>query len=771
MPGAGSGIWELLGFWAVKGLGMKEDWEAWVLGRQRSIGCGGARDTSGRERPERNTTRKKVMGKKRFSRRSLVPGIGGICAILLMSVSVASGGDIEDYAFKPEHLQWLEEVSYIISKREREAFVALTNSKDRDLFIKIFWKARDPTPGSVKNEYREAHYERLKHANEFLGRDTTREGWKTDRGRVYILLGKPRSISRISGQLGLVESELWYYDNVTIRGVPPFLYILFFKPNLGRPFELYTPGTHKPTDLLAGNFKMSTEADAYSYLRETDPELAAASLSMEPGQGSSRLPGSARSSFDTMVMGRIETSPTRFVDTGYVDRLHFGEGAIDLEYTFDYTKMSVVAREFFHPGAGLVLDVALEIQPKDLTLVRYEEEVYTTLSLFGELQDSKERQISKIDEDAEVHLKLDQVEAIRFRPLNLHSRTVARPGAYDLNLLLKSQAAKQYSRAELKVWSDDPEGVKAWMSLPLPCYRVEPESKVTEGKEKAFQFGPFRVYPKVSGAFRPSDEVIIYVQLYRKGISYKKMRRHQVRFRVVNRSGATIFSKDVDLAESAQDREGRAHVVFRVGAGVLPLGSVDVVATLVAPGGEELVTRRVALEIRSDVSGAVPWLLSRSRPGPGSAQSLLERARSSLAGGDPGNAVTLLRGVAASQPSALELLIRAYFQLGQPAHVVELLGAKVAPLLYSQARLTLRQSLWYEALMDAHWRLGEWAKALPYLERLAGEQEYRPELLFRLAEVYGHLGKNRQARKVLERACKSASGREECRDLAKKKVP
>jgi GWxTD domain-containing protein len=86
--------------------------------------------------------------------------------------------------------KWLEEdVVYIITDEERAAFKQLSNDEERDNFIEAFWQRRDPTPDTEENEYKEEHYQRIAYANEHFAAGVA--GWRTDRGRIYIVYGKP----------------------------------------------------------------------------------------------------------------------------------------------------------------------------------------------------------------------------------------------------------------------------------------------------------------------------------------------------------------------------------------------------------------------------------------------------------------------------------------------------------------------------------------------------------------------------------------------------
>jgi len=86
--------------------------------------------------------------------------------------------------------KWLnEDVVWIITDQERAAFKQLSNDEERDNFIEAFWQRRDPTPDTEENEYKEEHYRRIAYANEHYAAGIP--GWKSDRGRIYIMYGPP----------------------------------------------------------------------------------------------------------------------------------------------------------------------------------------------------------------------------------------------------------------------------------------------------------------------------------------------------------------------------------------------------------------------------------------------------------------------------------------------------------------------------------------------------------------------------------------------------
>jgi GWxTD domain-containing protein len=89
--------------------------------------------------------------------------------------------------------KWLDEdVRWIITDEELSAFKKLTTNAERDVFIEGFWQRRDPTPDTAENEFKEEHYRRIAYANEHYAAGMP--GWKTDRGRIYIMYGPPTSV-------------------------------------------------------------------------------------------------------------------------------------------------------------------------------------------------------------------------------------------------------------------------------------------------------------------------------------------------------------------------------------------------------------------------------------------------------------------------------------------------------------------------------------------------------------------------------------------------
>ena len=108
-----------------------------------------------------------------------------------------------------KYKQWLkEDVVYIVTDQERKEFRNLTADKQRDEFIAAFWERRNPMPGSAPNSFKEEHHRRIAYVNQHFGAGPI-PGWKTDRGRVYIVYGPADSVEP---HLGFSPpTEIWNY--------------------------------------------------------------------------------------------------------------------------------------------------------------------------------------------------------------------------------------------------------------------------------------------------------------------------------------------------------------------------------------------------------------------------------------------------------------------------------------------------------------------------------------------------------------------------------
>jgi len=112
-----------------------------------------------------------------------------VAAGALVAWQEAANGPAQQ-AVTPYTLWLNQDVAYIITPAERAAFQKLQTDPERDHFIEQFWQRRDPTPDTSRNEFKEEHYRRIASANRRFTWGST-PGWRSDRGRIYIVYGPP----------------------------------------------------------------------------------------------------------------------------------------------------------------------------------------------------------------------------------------------------------------------------------------------------------------------------------------------------------------------------------------------------------------------------------------------------------------------------------------------------------------------------------------------------------------------------------------------------
>ena len=147
----------------------------------------------------------------------------------------------------PNHKEFLSEVRYIITRKEKKVFLTLP-TPEREKFIEEFWKKRNPDPESEINEFKERYYNRIEEANHLFKEGGT-PGWLQDRGRIYILLGPPEAREQYPTGYTFYErpTEIWYYG---------FFPIIFIDHSYTGDYELYPMSAQYVATLLQAQLEL-----------------------------------------------------------------------------------------------------------------------------------------------------------------------------------------------------------------------------------------------------------------------------------------------------------------------------------------------------------------------------------------------------------------------------------------------------------------------------------------------------------------------------------
>ncbi len=408
---------------------------------------------------------------------------------------------------REDHRKWLEEeVVYIITDQEEDVFLSLETLEERDRFIEVFWEKRDPYPATLENEFREEHYRRLEYANRYLGRETFREGWRTDRGRYYIMLGEPRERHSFDGYNEVVSSELWFYQGDVQKGLPSFFYLVFFKRHDIGEFRLYHPVVDGPGSLVRGQYSHQGGPEgniaAFEALQRIDAELANASLSLDPSEPGDWTTGRASLGSDLLI-ARVEDSPRRAIRTDYADAWMRYRDRVSAEYSFNFIPSRGVFGVTGGPGETPFVHFSVEIDPQHFTLETDEDQTrfYTTLDVSVEAVTEDDVTVVALDRPAEIELTRSQVEQIRATPFAYQDSIPLVPGVYEVSVIVRNRAASQFTVLETVVDTTAASGSSGLADVIAGFDGTALAAADTPDAIRTFQVGNVRLQPAAEGLF------------------------------------------------------------------------------------------------------------------------------------------------------------------------------------------------------------------------------------------------------------------------------
>lgn len=420
--------------------------------------------------------------------------------------------------------KWLdEEVVYIITPLEKEVFLKLKTDRERDLFIEAFWKHRDPTPGTPQNEFKNEHYRRINYVNHFFGRTTPKPGWRTDRGRIYIILGEPNDIQRYEGKTMTYPAEVWFYQGKTNLGLPPGFHLVFFQEGGTGEYRLYSPLKDGPQALMTSYYGDPVDyVQAYEQLREFEPDLAEVSLTLIPGEESAAF-GRPSLSSDLLIQ-KVETTPTRVVEEKYAQKFLEYKDIVEVEYSANYIGSDSLVK-IVKESSGLYF-VHYAIEPDRLSVNQYEDTFSTNLKLNGTVTDSEGRIIYQFEKDIALSFNQEQMKNIATRPLSIRDMFPLIPGEYKLSILVKNEVSKEFTSLERNLVIPREE-TKLQMTPLILGYATSME-KPAEERLRPFTIGGHRIYFQSNRVFLRTDRLVVVFQVH--GLNETLKEKGELRF-------------------------------------------------------------------------------------------------------------------------------------------------------------------------------------------------------------------------------------------------
>jgi GWxTD domain-containing protein len=407
-----------------------------------------------------------------------------------------------------EHRKWLEEdVVYIITPKEKDVFLRLDSDRDRNIFIDAFWKQRDPNPATEENEFRKEHYRRIQYANQFYGKDSPGPGWQSAQGRIYIILGEPKSIDKFENLTDIKPVHIWFYSDMMEFGLPNSFNVVFYKRETTGDFRLYSPLNDGPQSLLIHYMgDMTSHSAAYNELMGEEPLVAGVSLSLIPGESRYMLSPSIPS--EILIQQQIPKASYERVKDDYAEKLLRYKDIIDVDYTANYIDNDNLIKVHREPSG--VAFVHYLIEPSRLTLEKVEHEYRADLEINGIVSDERGATVYQFDRAVPVRLGEDQFEKIKANPFSFQDLFPLAPGRYNLSILWKNRMTKAFTSLEADLLV--PEANAFWMSSPVLAYKVDRESRY-RGQSKSFLFGNVQFVPTSRQVFQSGEILYLSYEL------------------------------------------------------------------------------------------------------------------------------------------------------------------------------------------------------------------------------------------------------------------
>jgi GWxTD domain-containing protein len=433
-----------------------------------------------------------------------------------------------------KHKKWLEEeVLYIITPTEKKVFSQLETDNEREMFIKAFWTHRDPTRGTQENEFKQEHYRRIQYANYNLGRNTPGPGWKTDRGRMYIILGEPRDVERHTGEAGIHKTEVWFYQELAQYGLPPAFNLIFFQKDGVGEYVLYSPTMDGPQALMANYFgDQTSHLQAFNSLKEISPSLAKVSMSLIPGESVTGWQPSLSS--DMLIQKIYMVAEKQFKDR-YAEKFLLYKDIVEVDYTANYIESDFVVRVIKEPAGIHFIHYIIELNR--FSIEQFQNKYITQLEISGKVSDLKGRTIYQFERSIPVEFNKEQLDNITYRPFAFYDLFPMIPGNFKLSVLLKNEISKEFTSIEKDIFI--PERITSPQISPLILGYDSNYNKAEN--MKPFKFANQQIYSRPMRIFLSQD--ILFVSFQVVGLNADLRQNAVLKFEILKNSEVMLTSE------------------------------------------------------------------------------------------------------------------------------------------------------------------------------------------------------------------------------------
>src|SRR3989440_1127048 len=457
-------------------------------------------------------------------------------AVALLSLAFAGApvaaqknkSDSQDPSEKPRNVKpelkkaykdWLEkDVTYIITDEERKAFKKLQTDDEREHFIEEFWRRRDPDPDTDENEFREEYYERIAYTNEHFASGIP--GWKTDRGRIYIMYGKPDELeTHPSG--GAYQRES--YEGGGSTSTYPFeRWFYRYLPGVGSGIEIeFVDPTGSGEYRIARN---PDEKDALLHVPGAGLTLAEEMGLSNKGDRISNLGGIGSPNYQ-----REQDSPFSrlqiLADLQRPPQIKFNDlaSAVNTPVIEDNPLNFDVRVDFFRQSDERVI-TAFTVQTDNQNLVFKDSGGLqeATLNIFGKITHVSGRRAGVFEDPVTTRATPEELTEAKERKSAYQKAVSLAPGHYKVDVIVRDiesgATGVRHQGCDVRKYETGK------LSTSTLVIATKLEALGDQPAVGMFTIGNIKVIPNVSGTFHRGSPIGVYMQIYNAGIDQTTLR-------------------------------------------------------------------------------------------------------------------------------------------------------------------------------------------------------------------------------------------------------
>ncbi len=407
---------------------------------------------------------------------------------------------------------WLnEDVVYIISPDERTAFLQLETNEEREQFIESFWLRRSTNPDLPDNDFKEEHYRRIAYANEHFASGIP--GWRTDRGRIYIIWGKPdeieshptggtydRPMEEGGGSTTTYPWETWRYRY--LEGVQENVILEFVDPSGSGEYHLTMDPSEKDALLhvpgaglsLLESMGMASKADRFTRSDGTNLPTALGGT-----------PASLNEFNRLELYAKVQRPPeVKYKDLEAIVTSRMVRDSLKFEYRTDFLKVT---------SDTVLVPISVQIPNNQLSFKGKEGVHSAELNIFGRVSSLTGKVITTF-EDPVMKDYPDSLFSMAVKQLSIYQKALPlRPGLYRLDIVVKDVNSGNVGavNTRLAVPRYDDEKLEASSLIIADQIEHVPAKQIGTGQ---FVLGSSKVRPKLDANFTTAEKMGIYLQIY-----------------------------------------------------------------------------------------------------------------------------------------------------------------------------------------------------------------------------------------------------------------